>query len=271
MVRLSNILVRLGAVLVLVAYGAIARYAGRGAADPIWTEVQARGVLRIGSDPGFQPFADEQAGRWQGYDIDLASEIATRLGLRPEFVAVGYDALYDKLAAGDVDLLAAALPLAPAQGWRARFTGAYLDAGQVLVAPTTAGIANESELEGRRVGAALGSDGDTILRRLQRTQPGILADSSFDLPPDALAALERGALDAVITDAVSALSLTQRNSRFQIVRGLTFEPYVLAVPVHAYQLQSEINRVLDDLRREQYFDRLNAKWFGNGSKVMSAK
>jgi polar amino acid transport system substrate-binding protein len=46
-----------------------------------------------------------------------------------------------------------------------------------------------------------------------------------------------------------------------IARALTFDPYVLAVPIAAYQLQSQINRVLDDMRREGVFDRLNARWF----------
>lgn len=262
MLRFMNILVRLVAVLVLGAYGWTIWHASQGAADPVWTAVQARGMLRVGSDPGFRPFADERDGRWQGYDVDLATEVARRLGLQVQFVAVSYDALYDKLAVGDVDLLAAALPLAPEQGWRARFTSAYLDAGQVLIVPATSLVQNEGALAGQRVGAALGTDGDTILRRLAREMPTLVVRSDFDGPPAALGALERSEVDAVITDAVSALGLTQRNRSFRIARGLTFEPYVLAVPIGAYQLQNEINRVLDDLRREGYFDRLNAKWFG---------
>lgn len=262
--RLINVAVRLLALLVLVGYGLVVRYAREGAADPVWSGVVERGVLRIGSDPGFMPFAEEQAGRWQGYDIDLATEIARRLQLQPQFVAVGYDALYDKLAAGDVDLLAAALPLAPEQGWRARFTSAYLDAGQVLVVPIASMIENEGQLAGRRVGAALGSDGDTLLRRWAQTSPNLTAHSDYDLPATALAALQRGELDAVVTDAISALGLTQRDQRFRIARSLGFEPYVLAVPISAYRLQTEVNRILDDLRREGYFERLNAKWFGKG-------
>ncbi len=253
---------RLAAVLVLTGYGWTVWHANHGAADPVWTAIARNGVLRIGTDPGFQPFAQEQAGHWQGYDVDLVTEIARRLQLRPRFVPVGYDALYDKLAAGDIDLLAAALPLAPEQGWRARFTTAYLDAGQVLVVPITSPIIAEDQLGGRQVGAALGSDGDTLLRHLARTQPTLHARFDWELPAAALSALEHGEIDAVITDSVSALTLVERNHQFKIARGLTFEPYVMAVPLAAYQLQSEVNRILDQLRHEGFFDRLNAKWFG---------
>ena len=258
---LPRLLLDLLAIGALIGYGWTVRHASRGAADPTWTAIVERGVLRVGSDPSFRPFAEEQAGRWSGYDVDLARAIARRLGVEVEFKAVTYDALYDTLAAGEVDMLAAALPLAPEQGWRARFSSAYLDAGQALVVAKTSGIAGESQLGGRVVGAALGSEGDTILRTLARRDPRIVARSAYDTPAEALAALRRGEIDAVITDIVSALSLTEVDRRFAIARGLTFEPYVLALPIGAYQLQSEVNAALDDLRSEGFFERLNTRWF----------
>jgi polar amino acid transport system substrate-binding protein len=223
------------------------------------------GVLRVGTDPGFRPFAEQRGDDWTGYDVELAEEIGRRLGLRVTWQAVGYDALYDTLAAGQVDLLASALPLAPEQGWRARFSSAYLDAGQVLVARDDGEITGTQALDGHTVGAALGSEGDTLLRNLRRSQPAIDARSQYETTDDLLRALERGSLDAAIADAPSALSLTETNREFVIVQSLTFEPYVLAVPAGAYRLQGEINRVLDDLRAERFFERLNARWFGAAS------
>jgi ABC-type amino acid transport substrate-binding protein len=252
------------ALLLLLAYGWSVRHTRAGAADPTWTQVRETGMLRVGSDAGFRPFTEQQNGHWSGYDVDLVQEIARRLALAVEWRAVSYDALYDTLGSGEVDLLASALPLAPEQGWRARFSQAYLDGGLVLVTHRDSGIRAEGDLNGRAVGAALGSDGDTLLRNLHRQDASIEARSSYDAPQDALAALERGDLDAVITDSISALGLTESNGEFVIARGLTFEPYVLALPVGAYQLQSEIDRVLTQLRAEGYFERLNARWFGNG-------
>ena len=260
--RLPRSLLDLLALLTLVAFGWTVRHTRAGAADPTWTGVMERGELRVGTDPGFRPFAEEREGRWTGYDIDLANEIGRRIGVRVSFKAVSYDALYDSLAAGDVDLLAAALPLAPEQGWRARFSSAYLDAGQVLVVRTGSPIQSEPDLPGYVAGAALGSEGDTMLRGLQRQYPTIDVRSAFETPEEALAALRAGTLDAVITDAVSALGLTQRDRRFAIARGLSFEPYVLVMPVAAYQLQARVDRILDDLRREGFVERLNARWFG---------
>jgi len=262
--RFTRLFLDVVAVLVLLSYAWTVQHAHAGSADPVWTKVVQRGVLRVGSDPGFRPFAQETGGKWSGYDVDLATEIARRLGMRIELKAVGYDALYDTLAAGEVDLLASALPLAPQQGWRARFSSPYLDAGPMLVA-RAGSIQHEGDLGGQRVGAVLGSEGDTLLRALTRQDPSVGARSDFETPEAALAALQSGALDAAIVDAVSAIGLAERDKQFRIVRSLSFQPYVLAMPIEAYQLQKEVERVLGELRREGFFEQLNARWFGGAS------
>ncbi len=260
--RWLRIAIDILAVLVLAGYGWTIQRTRVGAADPTWTAVARRGVLRVGSDPGFRPFAEEQGGRWSGYDVDLVTEIARRLGVKVELRPVGYDALYDTLASGEVDMLASALPLAPEQGWRARFSSPYLDAGQVLVVRAGSGIRGEDGLAGHVAGAALGSEGDTLLRRLHQGDPKVVVRSSYETPEAALDALRRGEVDAVVTDAVSALGLTETDRRFVILTpGLTFEPYVLAMPVGAYQLQGKVDRILADLRAGGFFERLNVRWF----------
>ena len=266
MKRWRWLLLDLAALALLAGYGWSIQQTRAGAADPVWTEVTRRGVLRAGTDPGFRPFAEEQNGRWTGYDVELVEEIGRRLGLRVTWQAVSYDALYDTLAAGQVDLLASALPLAPEQGWRARFSSAYLDAGQVLVARRGGPIRGTASLPGHVVGAALGSEGDTILRNLARDDPAIEARSEFETPAELLDALRAGRIEAAIVDSISALSLTERDRRFAIVASLTFEPYVLAMPVAAYRLQAEVDRVMEQLRSKRFVERLNTRWFGGADR-----
>lgn len=249
------------ALLLVLAYGWTTVYAQRGAADPVWTAVRERGVLRVGTDPGFRPFAEMQGDRFVGYDIDLATEVARRLQLRVEFKQVSYDALYDVLGAHEVDMLAAALPIAPQQGWRARFSDAYLNAGQVLVTRIGSTITNTDDFASKRIGVGAGSEGDTILRDLARTLPTMDMHGEYETSIDALAALARGELDAVIADAVAALTAQAQHSDIQVARALTYDPYVLAVPVESYQLAAEVNRVLAEMRAEGYFERANRRWF----------
>lgn len=249
------------ALAIIVGYVLLARSTTTGgAADPVWQAVQARGELIVGTDAGYRPFADLQDGKFIGYDIELMEEIGRRLGLRVRFVNVGYDALFGSLAVGRVDVLAAGLPLTPEQSWTARFTAPYFDAGLMLMVPPGSPIAAAGDLSGKRVAVALGSTAHIEARRLQRRLPSLQIVDAALSPAAALQLLRAGSADAAIVDAPAAIAALNTSADLQIAAALTYEPYVLAVPVHAYKLHEELNRILEDLRREGFFTRLNERW-----------
>jgi polar amino acid transport system substrate-binding protein len=246
-----------------------ASLAGQGP-DPVWAAARQRGALRVAVDFGFYPFSDLQQGQPVGYDIDLARAVAQKLGLRAEFVPSNLDSIYDDLANHKADLAASALPYAPEQGWRASFSTFYFNAGQVLVVPQGSAIAGQDQLGGRTIGVPLGSDADTYARRLASGDSTITVHSNYDTPAEVLADLRDSKLDAAIVDNTSALSDLGHRPGLQIVGpALTLEPYVLAVPVEAYQLQEAVNRALEDLRREGFFERAAKKWFVDAPPLKS--
>jgi ABC-type amino acid transport substrate-binding protein len=123
-------------------------------------------------------------------------------------------------------------------------------------------IAGVQQLGGHRVGAPLGSEADTYLRKLRANDPTISAQSNYDTAAEVLADLRRGALDAAIVDNAAALQAVGRDPALRLIEpALTLEPYVLAMPVAAFQLRAEVNRALEELRAEQFFEQLNEKWF----------
>jgi polar amino acid transport system substrate-binding protein len=261
-VKRVNAIGDLVAVAILLAYawliwGAEGGAGGGGPAlDRVWAAAQARGTLRVAVDVGYRPFVDRRDGQIIGYDVDLARAVAQQLGLRAEFVPVGFDALYSALVSGQADLVASGLPYAPEEGERARFSSFYFDAGQVLLTAEGAHIAGAADLVGQRVGVALGSDADALARRLV----GIDLRSTYDEPGQAIAELRAGRLDAVICDNVSALAAVQSSAGLRIAAALSSQPYALAVPASAFQLQAEVNRALDALRAEGIFEQLNSRW-----------
>ncbi len=258
-------LITLVASLIVVGYAWLAWSATSGQGGPtldrVWADAQVRGSLRVAVDVGFRPFVDQIDGMFTGYDVELTRAIADRMGLRAEFVPTGYDALYDVLVSGRADLVASALPYAPEQGFRARFSSVYFDGGQMLLVPNAGAISGTRDLAGRRVGVALGSDADALARRLALSIPTLDLRSTYDEPAEAIADLRLGRLDAVITDNVAALTAVQQAPGLQIAEALTFDPYVIAMPRAAFQLEAEVNRALEALRAEGFLDALNERWF----------
>ncbi len=256
------------AVLVLLLYAFLAVSAQLGAnlagqgLDPVWAAAQRRGTLRVAVDYGFSPFSDFTDGQPMGYDIDLARAVAAKLGLRVEFVPSGIEAIYEDLANDKADLAASAVPYAPEQGWRASFSSFYFNAGQVLVVPRSTSITGAQQLGGHTIGAPLGSEADTYLRKLVTSDATIIARSNYDTAAEVLGDLQRGALDAAIVDNAAALQAVGRDPALRLVEpALTLEPYVLAMPAAAFQLRAEVNQALEELRAERFFEQLNEKWF----------
>ena len=262
----------IAAAIVLALYAALATVTQLGASlagqgpDPVWAAARQRGTLRVAVDFGYYPFSGLVGGQPIGYDIDLARAVAEKLGLRAEFVSANLDSIYDDLSNHNTDMAASALPYAPEQGWRAGFSTFYFNAGQVLVVPAQSPLAGQEQLGGRTIGAPLGSDADTYARRLAGGDPSITLRSDYDTAAEVLADLRRGALDAAIVDNASALiDLGHAPGLKTVGPALTLEPYALAVPVEAYQLRDEVNRALDQLRREGFFEQVGKKWFVDAS------
>ena len=57
--------------------------------------IQSLGVLRVGSTGDYRPLTwlDQKTGRWEGFDIDVAEQIAAALGVRAEFVQTSWPTL----------------------------------------------------------------------------------------------------------------------------------------------------------------------------------
>ena len=70
---------------------------------------QTPGVLTVGSDIPYPPFEDfDASANVIGYDADLITEIAERLGLTVEWIDTDFDTIFTQLATGRFDVVASA-------------------------------------------------------------------------------------------------------------------------------------------------------------------
>jgi ABC-type amino acid transport substrate-binding protein len=168
-----------------------------------------------------------------------------------EFVPLALDSLYDALAAEKVDLLISSLPFIYERQREVRYSQPYYDAGQVIVVRQRDNrVRGPANLARKRVGVELGSTADTEARWLMRTGNVEMELEAFDSPQEALDALVRRGLDAVITDNTSAHDYlaANRGAVSIVAPALTSEPYVIAMPAGATSLASQVDATLARLR-----------------------
>jgi ABC-type amino acid transport substrate-binding protein len=227
--------------------------------DATWALIQQAGVIRVGMDASYPPFADVVAGAPAGLDVDIAVEIGRRIGLRVEIVTVGYDGLYDVLLNRRVDMVISALAFDPMRLGDVIYTRPYLDAGQVLVSPAGA-TQRMDQLEGRTLAVEFGSLGDEAARQWER-RLSKLTVSRHSTSAAALEAVISGQAEAALVDVIAARLYRRRAPQLHLAGRTTIQdPMVIAVRRRSYDLASVIDAQLEAMQADGTLARLLDKW-----------
>lgn len=248
--------------LMLIA-GLLLWPAGCQADDASWQRVQAAGVLKVGLDPTYPPFATAAADGVYGLDVDLARALAADLGLEVEFVLFGYDGLYDALATKQVDVLISALVIMPEKQRDFAYSQPYFNAGEILVIPAAAeDIQGREDLAGRTLAVELGALGHVEATDWAKSIPD-LAVSPYPTADEALTAVAAGGADAALVDAISGrLFLAQTPALKQVADPVTVEPFALVTRIEDGRLLAQLDQALVRLKETGTLEQIVADWLG---------
>jgi hypothetical protein len=150
---------RAGSIVVLVAVlGAAALSSGCGSSDTgagpkakiVPPAIAKAGVLRAAIDLTYPPFGGDDKGAKAGLDVDVASALAERLGLKLEIVDAKPEAGAVLLRDKQVDVMIAALPIDRAVQLDVAFAGTYANDGPVVFGLTESTMTVQT-LAGRSV------------------------------------------------------------------------------------------------------------------------
>ena len=104
--------------------------------DVAWARIQQESVIRFAIDASYMPF-DGLGSRndFYGIDVDIAKEIARRIGAQAQFVNASFHSLYDVLKVGQADATISAVLVDPSRIALWRYSTSYFDAGLTLIKP----------------------------------------------------------------------------------------------------------------------------------------
>jgi polar amino acid transport system substrate-binding protein len=230
-----------------------------------WERIATSGVLRVGVDPTFPPFALAEGDRLEGLDVDLARALAEELGLEAQFTYFGYDGLYDALATGQVDILISALVISPERTKDVTYSAAYFDAGQFLfVGEASPGVNSMADLEGKTVAVELGALGHVLAQEWQGRLRNLVVQTHAGAT-EALSAVAEGEADAALVDSVSG-RLYLRDHPAEVPRlrmvaeAVAPEPYAIATRIEDEMLMRELNAALQRLLESGRMELIINRW-----------
>lgn len=213
------------------------------------------GVLRVGVDLDYPPYAGVDKGREAGIDIDVASALASELNLELELVEVASEEASAALSAGDVDIVMST-PLTESALAGATFAGYYVESGPALFASAETSVTPDA-LSGLRVAVQEGSESFWNLSYA-------FGEETLLVTPTlraAFEALEAGEADVVAGDALVGAYLARDFEGAAFASQLApATPIGVAVATDATELERVMRETLDTLATGGVLDAIRAKW-----------
>lgn len=189
-----------------------------------------------------------------GFDIVMASEIASGLGLRLVVKAIEWDGLIPALLAGEIDMIIAGMSPTSERAQTVLFTDEYFRSEQVLVVRQNGNYVDATDLSdfnGARVVAQLGTLQDDLIDQID----GVNHLPALNDYPTLITALLNNAADAFVAELPVALGAVASNpNELSIVRlssgfEVSEEDVIVSVALRQedIDLQSRINAILQTI------------------------
>jgi polar amino acid transport system substrate-binding protein len=233
---------------------------------PTMRAITKRGELIVGVDQNTNLFGfrDPVTGELEGFDIDVARELARDIfgdqdGIDRKIVdlkVVDASQREDALQNGLVDVVVRTYSITCDRKQKVAFSTTYFNAHQKILALKDSGIDSAAALSGKRVCAV---DGTTSLPRVfeLNPRPTVFGVSTWT---DCLVMLQQGQVDAISTDDVILSGMADEDPKLQVVgESMGDEPYGVGVKKGNDDLVRFVNGVLDRIRADGTWERLYAK------------
>ncbi|MFG1652400.1 ABC transporter substrate-binding protein [Micromonospora sp. NPDC049275] len=250
--------VALGAGAVLVAGGLAACGGGdsSGAAGNPYGLAQA-GVLRAGTLTDAPPNVYLKDGKFTGFDNDLLTAVAGKLGLTVEFVGTDFSALLSQVNNHKFDVGSSSITITEARKKTVDFGNGY-DFGYFgLDVPAGSPITGFDQLAGKRVVVVQGTVQDDYATGKQ-LDPVRVPDYN-----GAINQLKAGTADAWIAPAeIGEKSAADSSGKITVAaKQLSPAPTAYAVAKGSDKLREALNKGLDEVIADGTWSRLQAQYY----------
>ena len=239
--------------------------AGDTAAAAEGTVKTPSGKFTVGFDQEFPPmgFVGDD-GQFTGFDLDLAKEVASRLGL--EFVPqpINWDAKDMELESGNIDCIWNGFTM---QGREDAYTwvGPYMANNQVFVVNADSEIASKADLAGKAVEVQKDSSGLAALQGETELSASFGSMTEVADYNTALMDLESGACDAVCMDSIVAgYQIKSSGKDMKILDDtLAAEEYGIGFKKGEDELAKAVYDTLMAMKDDGTVAKISNDWFGS--------
>jgi polar amino acid transport system substrate-binding protein len=224
----------------------------------------AADTFTVGFDQDFPPmgFVGDN-GEYTGFDLELAQEVANRLGRKFVPQPIAWDAKDMELESGNIDCIWNGFTITGREDGYT-WTRPYMENSQVFVVGKDSGIKTLADLSGKVVEVQADSSAEKALQADEKLSGTF---GTLQTTPDyntAFMDLEMGAVDAIAMDVIVAgYQIEQRKADFIILdEALAAEEYGVGFKKGNDALKDQVQEQLDAMAADGTLEKISEKWFG---------
>jgi polar amino acid transport system substrate-binding protein len=234
------------------------------AADTL-AEIQKRGKLRVGMEPGYMPFElTNQKGEIIGFDVDMAKNMAKAMKVELELVSTAWDGIIPALLTDKFDVIMSGMTLTQERNLSVNFADPYILIGQsVLLKKELAGtVKSYKDLNNAKytVASKLGTTGEQATKRMIPNAKYI----SYETEQEGVIELVNGKIDAFIYDLpFNAIAVNQKGQGkiAHLSEPFTKEPLAWAIRKGDPDFLNWLNNFMQQIKYDGVYDDVYKKWF----------
>ena len=230
--------------------------------DGSYTLVE-EGKLTVAASLDFPPFENLVDGQAEGFEVDLMTAIAEKLGLEINYLpTMKFDTIIPAITAGGTaDVGVSGFTITPEREEEVDFSTPICDTNQCIVVLKGSDIAGSADLPGKTIG---GQSGTTGIDWANENVPDAAEVVTFDEYTAVFAALQSGQVEAVVLDKpVADYYVNTAYDECKVGEEIpTGEQYGIAVSKDNPNLTAAINDAIAELQEDGTFAEIEEKWFG---------
>jgi polar amino acid transport system substrate-binding protein len=262
-----------------------------GGGDDLLAAIEEKGVLTVSTDPAYPPQSElnKDTNEYEGFDIDVATEIAKRLGVEVAWEAPAWDTIIAGSWNGRWDISVGSMTITPERAEVLNFSPPYYyTPAAYAVHEDNTTIKGVDDLNGKTIGVCGGCTYDLYLQNklnIAQDESGeaetIQSDitdpeiKTYDTDSTAIQDLALGdgrRLDAVISALPTLEAAIEAGSPIKIVPpDLYYEPLAVAVDKSSQldptSLVERISEIVEEMKEDGTMVEFSEKWYGTNLTV----
>jgi len=242
-------------------------------ADTSLEDLKARGKLIQGLDDAFPPmgYRDEN-NEIIGFDVDLATEVAARLGVELELMPIDWSMKEQELELGNIDVIWNGYTITEERIEKTEMTFPYMKNRQVMVVKEDSAFQTLADLEGKKIALQAESSAAEALASNPDFMAKIDGGKAIEFTDNmkALMDLDVDGCDAVLMDEVVANFYITQGSKYRVLdESLADEEYGIGCKKGSVTLHDEIEKILTEMAQDGTLAKISTTWFGKDVTVVA--